>query len=719
MATALGTAVVTTFAVLTTSTTSSTAAAVPRTPVGLTAAVEAYQPYVGQKVCDPAAKPGVSAFRDLLLRTYPASGSLGIVRDCGSGGTSEHKEGRAFDWANDAGNATDAANVNALLTWMMKTDQYGNANAMVRRTGLMYVIWNRRIWKAYDPAKGWQPYSGASAHTDHVHFSFGWNGARKNTSYWTGGRVAAVDPGPAGGTPAPVVTAPQPVPQPAPQPVRQVSNVRTLEVYGSRILRPGSTDRAAVKIVQAAVKASPVDGVYGSGTSAAVRRFQTVQRLAVTGDWRPTDWQRMFPKPVDPFGVSEIVRQVPGGLLVRGWAIDADTAGPLTVAVSTTNRRLATVTANRPRPEVGNAYPSYGPGHGYDTVIPLAQGSYPVCVNLVNAAGSPGKNTALSCSTQTIRHDPEGLFESATTSFGRTTVRGWALDKDTAAPIGVRLTLDGKNVTTLTANQPRADVGTLRPGYGPNHGFGASLVLQSGRRSLCAVGVNTATGKDISLGCKIVDVQHTPVGVLESPTTMPGRGTTIRGWALDPDSAAPIEVQVLFNGKQVRRFRAEGNRPSVAVARPGYGAAHGFNTELFPPAGTHRVCVNALNAFGPGATRSLGCQTLTVGAPRGAYERIFGGTGRVLAVGWALDPDRASATSVAVIVDGKVATMYGAAGGNRPDVGAGQPGYGPGHGFAVYAPASKGRHTVCVTARNIVGTKGSNVSLGCKVVTVA
>ena len=38
-------------------------------------------------------------------------------------------------------------------------------------------------WKAYAPDKGWQAYTGASPHTDHVHFSLSWDGARAMTSW--------------------------------------------------------------------------------------------------------------------------------------------------------------------------------------------------------------------------------------------------------------------------------------------------------------------------------------------------------------------------------------------------------------------------------------------------------------------------------------------------------------------------------------------------------
>ncbi len=149
--------------------------------------VEGYASYVGQTKCDPTAKPGVSAFKDLILKTYPCTGNYGIVRACSSGGQSEHKEGRAWDWKlNYPHPAADA-----VLKWLLATDSNGNKHAMARRVGIMYMIWNRKIWKSYQASKGWQAYTGSSPHTDHVHFSFSWDGANKKTSYWSGDTAPA------------------------------------------------------------------------------------------------------------------------------------------------------------------------------------------------------------------------------------------------------------------------------------------------------------------------------------------------------------------------------------------------------------------------------------------------------------------------------------------------------------------------------------------------
>jgi hypothetical protein len=141
-----------------------------------------YQP---QSTCDPTAKPGVKAFHDMILKVFPNTGDYGITRDCGSeDGISEHKEGRAWDWKVNVNNPQDVATVNTLFKWLFATDKYGHKNAMITRLGIMYIIWDKKIWGAYRASDGWRPYSGVSEHTDHVHFSFYWIGANKQTTFW-------------------------------------------------------------------------------------------------------------------------------------------------------------------------------------------------------------------------------------------------------------------------------------------------------------------------------------------------------------------------------------------------------------------------------------------------------------------------------------------------------------------------------------------------------
>src|SRR5205823_10944563 len=131
-------------------------------------AIEPLAPYDPQQLCDPTAKPGVVGLRNLLLSSFPGSRDLGIGQACDApDGVSEHKEGRAFDWGVKVDDPAERAMAEQLLAWLFATDQYGNQNAMARRLGVMYIIWDRHIWGAYAADAGWRPYVGVSPHIDH------------------------------------------------------------------------------------------------------------------------------------------------------------------------------------------------------------------------------------------------------------------------------------------------------------------------------------------------------------------------------------------------------------------------------------------------------------------------------------------------------------------------------------------------------------------------
>ena len=51
--------------------------------------------------------------------------------------------------------AEGRARGNAVVNWLTATDAKGNVAANARRLGVMYIIWNNRIWGAYNPAAGW------------------------------------------------------------------------------------------------------------------------------------------------------------------------------------------------------------------------------------------------------------------------------------------------------------------------------------------------------------------------------------------------------------------------------------------------------------------------------------------------------------------------------------------------------------------------------------
>src|SRR5680860_1126628 len=101
--------------------------------------------YAGQSICSPAPKPGVLAFQRAVYARHPQTGSLGVSRACNIGGRSEHKEGRAWDWAVTSGVPWQRRAAHHIIHWLLDTDRFGNDHARARRFGIMYLIWDKRI----------------------------------------------------------------------------------------------------------------------------------------------------------------------------------------------------------------------------------------------------------------------------------------------------------------------------------------------------------------------------------------------------------------------------------------------------------------------------------------------------------------------------------------------------------------------------------------------
>lgn len=164
----------------------STAIVVPSSPTTLPKAIEPLPPYQPQSYCDPRVRRGTRALANLLTSTYAGTAIVSLTRPCGTD-TSEHYDGRAIDWGVDHRNDKQRRLGKAFLHWLFAADSAGDADAMVRRLGVMYVIWNKRIWGAW--SQRWEDYScsGVTAcHVDHMHISLDWSGAMKKTSFWTG-----------------------------------------------------------------------------------------------------------------------------------------------------------------------------------------------------------------------------------------------------------------------------------------------------------------------------------------------------------------------------------------------------------------------------------------------------------------------------------------------------------------------------------------------------
>jgi spore germination protein YaaH len=421
----------------------------------------------------------------------------------------------------------------------------------------------------------------------------------------------------------------------------------------------------------------------------------------------------------NPFGNFEGVSAWPGGVRMTGWAIDPNATTPINVDIYSDGKFVGRTTAGNDRPDVGALFSAYGAEHGFDTVIDLPAGRHQICAYGINT-GVGTENTQLGCKSETVlTNAPHGSFDAAGGSAGTLTVSGWAIDPDTALPIGVHVYVDGKFAGSTIASNPRPDVGAIYPGWGAGHGYTTSVNVSGGTHDVCVYAINAGLGDtNPQLGCRTVSITSgDPSGHLESVT--PGSSAiTVKGWTLDPNTPAPIDVAIYVDGKELSTTLAALARPDVAAAYPAEGADHGFQMTSTIRAGSHQVCAYGINA-GPGTANTLlGCTTVTVpsGDPIGALEHVTASTTSVLATGWAIDPDTTAPISVVMYVDGVKAASQVALG-LRPDVAATHPGAGADHGFAVSSPVTKaGNHLVCVFALN-TGPGTTNTDLGCQQIT--
>ncbi|WP_435199702.1 peptidoglycan-binding protein [Janibacter sp. GS2] len=242
-------------------------AAVPSPPTNnsLPSGLDIASPYVPQSVCDPTAKPGVTAFARLMANHYDEY-SYGISRQCNYGLT-EHSEGRALDWMLNAYDPHERAVADGVISWLLAPDAQGRPAAMARRFGIMYIIWDRQIWGTYQMSSGWRPYNGVSPHTDHIHFSFSWDGAMQRTSWWTGKPWMDVTRGPGGPT--------VPITPPASYPTLREGAAGPDVVLAQKVL--GVT----------------ADGAFGPGTKSALISWQRRNGVSATGVLDSATWNKM------------------------------------------------------------------------------------------------------------------------------------------------------------------------------------------------------------------------------------------------------------------------------------------------------------------------------------------------------------------------------------------------------------------------------------------
>jgi len=210
-------------------------------------------------------------------------------------------------------------------------------------------------------------------------------------------------------------------------------------------------------------------------------------------------------------------------------------------------------------------------------------------------------------------------------------------------------------------------------------------------------------------------LSRAPVGWLDTLFTI-GRQVTATGWSIDYDTTGPVDVALIVDGVVVSSGPASTDYPGLASSSPGFGTNHGFSLTSSLSAGSHNVCVTAINDS-IGGNRSLGCRAVTVLSatpPTGWLDKVMSVGNTVTASGWAIDPDTTSSTNVQLTIDGETKALQ-AATATYPGLGKARPGFGDNHGFFLSATTTSGAHQVCVVG--VDGGSAGNSTIGCRTLT--
>lgn len=235
--------------------------------------------------------------------------------------------------------------------------------------------------------------------------------------------------------------------------------------------------------------------------------------------------------PGQPFGVLDVVANSFTTIRVGGWAIDPQTAAPVSVEVRRNGKLVLTASAGAARPDIAAAHARYGTAHGYALEVPAVAGKNNICVRIMGVGG--GGNKDLGCKEVTHAVDPVGAFRVSASGELSATVSGWALDPNTPSAVNVTVTVDGvatPGVTTFRADREHPDVARRHPAHGPDHGFSKALALAPGAHEVCVSITNVGLGRDRALGCSRVDVSAElagVVGALATPTSLPALPTVV------------------------------------------------------------------------------------------------------------------------------------------------------------------------------------------------
>jgi Fibronectin type III domain len=138
-----------------------------------------------------------------------------------------------------------------------------------------------------------------------------------------------------------------------------------------------------------------------------------------------------------PLGYYDSLTRASGssGVVVKGWALDADTTAALSVGVTVDGVARPNISANLLRTDVAAKYGSVGPNHGFVATVSATDGEHTVCLTAHNAGG--GADTSLGCKLIIAVHPvapsaPRGV--TAVADYGSATVTWTKPASDGGAP---------------------------------------------------------------------------------------------------------------------------------------------------------------------------------------------------------------------------------------------------------------------------------------------
>ena len=168
---------------------------------------------------------------------------------------------------------------------------------------------------------------------------------------------------------------------------------------------------------------------------------------------------------------------------VSGWSFDPDSAGPISVELTSKGVPVATATANSSSPNVAASYPSYGSSHGYSGGLHLNGDQQQICAVAKNVG--LGTDSRLGCfwiystGTTTPAAPPNLQAWPGSGSVDLT----WTAPTSTASPITGYTVLEIPDNRTISvpAGATRATIGGLLNGH--NYSFALMATNQLGTGS--------------------------------------------------------------------------------------------------------------------------------------------------------------------------------------------------------------------------------------------